>query len=262
MRHLRIILINLNRGLEYRMRSFIWFLLSLLGPLMMILFWRGSVRHSMGSWTLSELNSYYFLIIIAAASLVSHSEDDVAKEDIQDGQLVSYLLRPYSYYWSKFFEEIPFRILQGLYGIISLILFFIFLKTTIIISHDPAILVLATLTALLALFISFTYKVILGQVAFWLIDTRGVFELSEIAIILFAGFNLPIELFPHWLRTFSLFTPFPYIVYFPVISFLGRQTVTQIMQTVLIQLTWLGIFLLFRQWQWRQGIKKFSGVGT
>ena len=75
--------------------------------------------------------------------LSSHIEEDVAEFDIQQGDLVRYLIRPFPYYWIKFIEEIPYRILQGSYGIIIMITVAVFFGKFIYLTHDP-IMIFAT----------------------------------------------------------------------------------------------------------------------
>ena len=120
MRVLRILNLQIEKLFEHRLRSFIWFLNPLINALIMLLFWRGILHDSggsIGAWNMSSITGYYFLLMIAGSFLVSHVEEEVAYRDIKDGNIVRYLIKPFSYYTIKFLEEIPYRLLQGFYGV-------------------------------------------------------------------------------------------------------------------------------------------------
>ena len=112
MRHLRIFLLHLQYAFELRSRSFVWFLISFINASIYLLFWQGALRTGnviVEGLSLSGITSYYLLLIIAGAFLTVHIDEDIALGDIKQGYLVKYLTRPFSYFWIKFIEEIPYR---------------------------------------------------------------------------------------------------------------------------------------------------------
>ena len=157
---LNIFFLHLQQVLHHRLRSLVWFFIPLMNNLTLILFWSGALKNSTPSanWTMSSVTTYYFLLTIAGAMLSSHIEEDIASTDIQQGNLVRYLLRPFPYYWIKFIEEIPFRILQGSYGIIFAHSFSLTFGKLIQITTDPFVLVMSGLIAVLAYFFEFYHE--------------------------------------------------------------------------------------------------------
>lgn len=264
MRFFKIFLLNFQDVLTSRMRSFIWFLLALINPLVTLIFWIGFLKdkgNTLQGWVLPTLTSYYLLLIVAGATLIAHVEEDVAVYDIKEGGLVRFLTRPISYYYIKLFSELPWRLFQGVFGVVAFIFFFIFFNKYINFHIGIQSLILTIIMAVFAFLISFTFKMILGILAFWLTDFRGIQQLLEVITIILAGFVMPIDLFPNWLRTLSLLTPFPYIIYFPVQSFLGKFTVQESFQIIITQVFWLLFLILIYKVLWRNGLRKFSGVG-
>src|SRR3989304_6642440 len=107
MRYVRMLLLHFDLALVSRSRSFIWFLITLINPLIYLTFWRGALTAGSASpigWSLSSVASYYLLLVIAGAFLSVHIEEVVAYYDIQQGWLSNYLTRPFSYFWFKFFH--------------------------------------------------------------------------------------------------------------------------------------------------------------
>lgn len=265
MRTLRIFFLHFEGILDQRTRSLVWFLIPLIDQLLFIVFWKGALigKSEIGpGWTLSSISSYYFLLIIAAALLMCHIEEDVSEEDIKQGNLVKYLTRPFSYYWLKFFEEIPYRLLQGSYGIILYVLLIIFFGNFIVNTKDPFVFLGAIIIAAFALFISFTYKMILGLGALWVTDVGGLFQLSEMIMLIFAGFVLPLELLPKGLFAVANVLPYSYMIYYPAIAFEGKLEYTQMFQVIGIQIAWLLVLRYLYKFILSIGIKRFSGVGN
>ncbi len=264
MRSLRIMLLHFEHIAEHRVRSFVWFLVSLFNPLLFILFWIGAFQGKTeisSNWTTSSITSYYLLLTIAGAMLMSHIEDDVARQDIQNGELVNYLLRPFSYFWMKFFEEIHYRLLQGFYALIVFFIFSLFFHELIKITTDPIIVFFGAIIITLALLLSYVFKMIIGLLAFWTVDIRGIFNLIEIILVIFAGYIVPIDLLIGPLSRIATALPFAYMIYYPVVVFQGKLVFNQLPGIIIVQIFWLFLFVFVYKFLWNKGVKKFSGIG-
>lgn len=264
MRQLRILALHFEGILEHRFRSLIWFLNAFLNPLIVLLYWYGSLLSSgksLDGWSLSYFTSYYFILIFVGAFTVSHVEEDIAFEDIQQGNLVKYLLRPLSFYWFKFYEEIPYRVLQGSYGLIVFMLLLILFGKFISITQNPLIMLMSLLMFVLAYFLSFTFKIIMGLLAFWTTEIGGTYQVVEVVTIVLTGVIMPLDLYPQVLKSISFFLPFSYMVYFPIIALQGKLPIPQLLLTIVVQLTWLAVLVGIYRLTWNNGIKKFTGVG-
>lgn len=264
MRFLRIFLLNFQRIFEHRTRSFVWLLVSLFNPLLFILFWRGAFegrKEIAAGVTLTSLTAYYFLLTVIGAFLSAHIEESVAFVDIQEGKISAYLLKPFSYYWSKFFEEIPYRILQGFYGIIILLALRIIFGSFLTVTDNLPIIVLALFTMILAYLLSFTMKIVLGVLAFWFTEMRAIFQVAEAIILIFAGYIMPLVMLPDNLKKLADNLPFAYVIYYPVVIIQGKVQIQTILRVMLIQIFWLFFFILLFKILWRRGLMKFTALG-
>ena len=264
MRILRIVALHFQQALQYRSRSFLWFLLALLNPAIYLLFWRAAINsgHIIGTKVVfNDIASYYLLVVIAGALLIAHVEEDVAMVDIKQGELVKYLLKPFSYFWMKFIEEIPYRVIQGTYGWIGLLIMLLIFGNILKVVHDPLQIVYAICISIAAFFLSFVFKMIIGITTFWIDDFSGLQQLMFVLISLFAGFIQPLEYFHPVLRSIALATPFPYMIYYPVVAWTGVLPVSQALNVLLIQLAIISVFAYIYAVLWKKGVKEFTGVG-
>ncbi len=262
MRYVRLFLLHFQNLLEHRSRPLVWFLVGIIDPLVILLYWKGAYvgKESIAGWTFEHIVSYYIFLLVLAPFLFVHIEEDIAKIDIQKGELVKYIIRPFSYFWFKFFEEIPYRLLEGIYGIFFCLLF-ILLGNIVIISNNIEILVLSSIVIVLAYGISYIFKAILGLLAFWITDISGVLQFMEVVFLIFAGFIVPISLLPEGLYIISKLLPFAYMMYFPVIALQGKLAYGELLRVISIQILWILCLYSVYRFLWNKGVRTFTAVG-
>jgi hypothetical protein len=194
---INIALLHFQQVFHHRLRSFVWFLIPLLNQPYLILFWRGALStprpppmdHACGHRLLFSVDDCRF------APVFPHRRGCGAlRYPVRRAYQIPH--PPLPYYWIKFIEEIPYRILQGFYGVILVILFTLFFGTVVRLSGDPVIVLSCLIMCVLAFFLSFTLKMNLGMSAFWFKDSRGFFELITIVMIVFSGGIIPIHFLP------------------------------------------------------------------
>lgn len=260
MRYLKLFSIYFQDAFAQRARSLVWFLISLIGPIIMIIFWRGaSYQHT--SWSFSTISTYYFLLIIASAFLMTHPEEWIAEEHIKGGNLAQFLLRPFSYFFSNFMSELPWRIIQGLFGLIVVVICYYLFGKLINISFSFQNLIISIIISILGYLLGFVYKMNLALLAFWFTEISGILQVSDILIFTFGGYIAPIFLFPDTLAHIATILPFSYIIYFPVVAFQGKVDVLNFFRIVGIQVAWITLFSVSYKILWRKGLKKFTATG-
>jgi len=259
MRYLNIFLLSAQEAFEDRSKLAVWFLLGLISPLVLILFWRGA--NNLGGWTIEQIISYYLLVVAMNVFLMSHHELRVAVIDIKEGGLTAYLLKPFSYFWIRFFNEMAFRVIQGFFGFLILFILMQLFPNIFAFTNSPTLIFLSVVTALLSLFLIFIFKTLIGLTAFWVTESRGVFEAFDVLLTLFAGYLMPLAFLPDQIQAFIYFTPFPYMIYFPVIGLEGKLTDMQLFQVIGVQILWIALFYFLYKKMWSSGIKKYTAVG-
>lgn len=264
MRYFRIFLLQTQEVLEARSLSVVWFLTSLTTPILMLIFWSGATAAAGGkifSWSYSNFATYYLFIALAGSMLTAHIEENIAFEDINKGELSQYILKPFPYYARKFLMELPWRLFQGCLAITGIIIVAFFVKNLVSVTSSPIVFFLAVFIAILAFILSFTFKMILGLLAFWFTEISGVMNVNEIIFGIASGAIIPLEFFPRSLRMIFDVLPFSYMIYYPIIAFLGKLNITTLLQVILMQLLWIAILGLVYKFTWAKGRKTFTAVG-
>lgn len=262
MRYVKIFLLHFQYVFEQRGKSFVWLLVSLINPFILLLYWNAALRtNNIYGWSLSSISTYYFLLIITAALLMSHIDESVSEDDIAEGKLVSYIIKPFSYFLYNFIREIPYRLLQGFFGLFSCVLFYLAFGNFLSFSSDINKIGFVLTILALGYLLSFTFKIFIGLLAFWLTDISGFYQLIEIVLLIMAGYILPLNVMNSSLRLVADLSPFPFMIYYPVLALQGTLSVHDLLIVIFKQLFWILIFASIYKITWNKGIKKFTGLG-
>lgn len=211
----------------------------------------------------SQIISYYITTVLLSALVVTHMKEHIMQLDIQNGEMSRYLLKPQSYYWYNIiFNEIPYRIIQGSYGIIVMVCIAVFFPGFISLGHDTALLSLGFLSAGMGFFICANIEIILGLLAFWFYDLKLIHNAYEVIFIILGGINMPLYLFPRFLEQIAFLTPLPYIIYVPTLFITGHVTATTIPIMLTQQFLWLIGTSIVYQIIWKRGIRVYTASGS
>lgn len=256
--------LNMQDALDSRARSVVWFLLAIINPLTLLIFWQGALKEQssfLSGWNSSSITSYYLLLMLASTLLHVHIEEEVAEYDIKEGKLSTYLLKPFSYLGFKFLTELPYRLLQTSFAVLIFVAISIFFPRLLGLDLTFQNITLLIPVLMLAHVISFLFKMIVGLATFWLTDYHGLQELVFVILLVLAGFVMPLEFYPQLISKIAHLTPFPYMIYYPVVVMQGKLALSELIKLLISQSFWAIILFLAYQTVWAKGVKKFTAIG-
>jgi ABC-2 type transport system permease protein len=246
-------------------QTVVWFLFALVNPLANLFFWRGAYGSSqvgLNGWTSGEIMTYFLFLILGGGVLLSQIEWDVAYQDIFNGRLSFLVLRPFPYILYKLLLELPWKASQAFFGLLFISFYIVVLHGQFVIIQQPVDIAIAIVIAVLGYLLSFVFKMILGLTALWLVEFTGLQQMLEVTIIVCAGFVMPLILFPELLRSVLLHLPFAFMIYYPIISWIGKLTMPELLLVILYQCFYLSLFSIVLAFLWKRGLRKFTGVGN
>ena len=113
----------------------------------------------------------------------------------------------------------------------------------------------------LAVVVSFFFRVLYNVVGFWTTDVRGTMMLGGIIANLFSGFLIPVSFFPDWLAAIARATPFPSIVQTPIDIFVGTVSGPAIVGALVTQIAWAIALGLAARWTFDLGVRRLVVQG-
>jgi viologen exporter family transport system permease protein len=112
------------------------------------------------------------------------------------------------------------------------------------------------LSVLLACAVVALIGLLLGMIAFWTLETGGMWAIYRFTNLFFAGGLVPLWLFPGPLRTLAELLPFQTQANIPVSIYIGRIAGADILRGLAIQLTWVVLLALFVRWVWSRAVRR------
>lgn len=259
-----VIKIGFENTLVYRFNFFIRAAFGLVPLLATIFLWRTVYRGQagpVGGYTLPGMISYYLLVTIVDTLTAVNEDDWQIAADIKDGNISQFLLKPINYLVYRLCLFVSGKVIFAAASLLPVGLFIYCLRQYMVAPPDATALgcsvVSIFLTGLLQFFMSYT----MALTAFWLL------EVSTFIFIIFAfeyiagGHLFPLNILPPGIEQALNYTPFPYLLFFPVSVYLGQARGAALWQGLCTQAAWTISFYLLARMVWSRGIRKYSAVG-
>ncbi|MEL6248040.1 MAG: ABC-2 family transporter protein [Cyanobacteria bacterium J06627_15] len=243
--------------LEYRAELVFW-VLSGSFPLILMGLWNkaaSSGQFGLGPITLVR---YFLAVFLVRQFTVVWVIWDFERE-VLEGKLSPLLLQPLDPGWRHFASHLAERLAR---------LPFVFFLVGLFFALYPAALWWPSgfgwLGGLVGIALAFCLRFLMqytyAMLAFWIERATAVEQFSFLLYIFFSGMVAPLQLFPEAVRTVVLWTPFPYLIYFPAAMLVGLPV--ELGRGLLVIAGWCAFFAGLNRWLWRRGLRRYSGMGA
>ncbi|MFF0493656.1 ABC transporter permease [Nocardia sp. NPDC004068] len=213
-----------------------------------------------GGYGADEIGAYVWLSqgLLGALALMGPPPDIV--ERIRNGDIAVDFLRPLDIQMSCLATDLGRAactlLLRGAPSVAAGML-----TLQLALPHGSAPYALGAVSVLLAVTISALLLFSVALVGFWLVETRGLRLLYQIVATFLAGLFVPVHLFPGWLYTAAVLTPFPSLLQGPIDVLSGRATGLDAAKIIAVQLVWVAVALLLGRLLLRAGQRKLEVQG-
>lgn len=262
-RYLSIIKIEWQRQLTYRFEFFGWRFANFLEILVQLLIWTSLFTGDeiIRGYTYSQMLTYIVIGWLITFITSNYGYEEIISREIKDGTLSNLLIKPFHYLryisarvigrsWMAFITGI---FMQGI-----LILFF---HNQILGPINISSLVIVVIMTLLAFINRFLFSIIVGMCAFWTTETNGIFAAYRVLQNLLSGTYFPLDLLKPTITRLFFLTPFIYAFFIPTQIYLGRITIGQGLQGIIIQVGWAFLLIVLIYLLWKRGLKRYESTG-
>jgi ABC-2 type transport system permease protein len=243
--------------LEYRAELFIWLLSNSLPFILMGAWLKASETGSFG-FTALEFIRYFLAVFVVRQFNIVWVIWDFERELIS-GQLSHRLLQPIDPFWHHLINHIAERFARLPMLVVLIALFFVLYPQSFWIPSWSTGL-LATFIVAIAFLLRFLIQYTFGLLSFWTERASAIEQLWFLTYIFLSGIIAPLDVFPPLVRDIVMWTPFPYMVYFPAALLVGKAI--DVWQGIGVMAGWMVVFFVISRWLWRKGIKQYSGMGA
>ena len=260
-----VFLTGLQSNVIYRVNFAVRGFFSLFHLTAVVLLWgAASLGKSggLGGFTLGQTITYFVTLLILQFFISAFNEDYQISEEIRNGLINQFLLKPINYFAYRFSIFVAARTVSGLTVFLPLLIALPVLKGYLTFPHDYHVLLFGLPAMAMSALIQFCIAYCFGLLSFWFLEIQGFVILSMAVETLLGGQMFPLDLLPAWAYDIARCLPFYYQMYFPAAIFTGRLTdVAAIYQGYAIQATWVVILLLANQILWSRGLRRHTAVG-
>ncbi len=207
-------------------------------------------------YTLSKMIKYQFGIFLLDLFVRSHFFSQNLSTDIRLGKISSFILYPFhfiNYQLSQFIANKFLQLLIGSTAILTALLF------KVIEIDSFSVFIYFLLFVIITSIFWFFIQTIIGLFAFWIDETWSLNVSFRFITAFLSGAFIPLDLYPELLKNILIWTPFPYLVYFPVKILMGDEV--PILFCVSILSVWTLILIFIALWAWKKGLKLYTGAG-
>ncbi|MDB6093562.1 MAG: hypothetical protein JWM32_1124 [Verrucomicrobia bacterium] len=257
-------LVGLQSNLVYRMNFAVRGFFSLFHLAVVFVLWGAAFAHTptMGGFNFAQTLTYFLVMLVMQFFVGAFNEDYQISEEIRNGLINQFLLKPINYFLYRFSIFLAARFVTGALILIPLVIALPLLRNYLVIPHDLWRLPMGLLAMGLSALIQFSIAYCFGMLTFWFLEIQGFVILSMAVESILGGQMFPLDLLPGWVYRIAQFLPFYYQTYFPTAILTGRiNELALVWQGLGIQLIWVVVLLTFNQFLWHRGLRRHTAVG-
>lgn len=209
-----------------------------------------------------QMMAYVFLVLLVTSFIMSAPSNDNVGGEISNGTLNNFLIKPIGYlrYWLT--RDWASKLLNMLFAVFEFTLLYFLFRPQIYFSNSPIQLVLGIMLAVISALIYYLLTKLAVSVAFWTPEsTWGFMFIILVLMEVLAGSIFPLDLLPKPVMTFLQFTPFPYMIYYPIAILIGKIDIVSASRIFLQSVVILGFWYVVAMKVWKKGLKNYAAVG-
>ncbi len=262
----QVLSLELRRTFAYRFEFWFRFIGVLFANIAIAYFlWKAIYEHSgeatFQGFTFKAMIFYYVLVPLTENITRSHDPGFVSTE-IYSGTLTRYLIFPMPFFLYKYSSTLATVTVAAGQMLIVVVGYALIVGFPAELQVSPSSLALGLLAAMVASLLNFFMVSCIEMVAFWADNIWSLSVMLMFCTRLLGGALLPLALFPERAQAIIPYTPFPYLVSFPVLTMMGKVAVEDWTRGMVILVIWIALLAFLHRIVWKRGSLKFSGVGN
>lgn len=262
---LKVLSVSFQQEFTYRLNFIMWRVRNVMQILVFYFLWN-SVFQDSGvnyfGYTKEKIIAYAFLLIFVRAVILSSRSIDVSGI-ISSGELSNYLLKPINFFKYWMTRDLSSKLLNIIFSFIEISVLFLILQPTLFIQSNILHIFFFVLALIIAAVIFFSISMLTSFVPFWIpeVGWGAQFLVIIIFIEFLSGAFFPLDVFPDVVQKILKLTPFPYLVFVPIKTYLGIEDVKTIIVNLTIGSIWAMSLMFLVKKVWQKGLKEYEAVG-
>ncbi|MCB0385329.1 MAG: ABC-2 family transporter protein [Bdellovibrionales bacterium] len=213
-----------------------------------------------GGYSFSMMVAYYILAPFVDR-IIRANNAFVISQEIYEGSLSRYLIYPVNYLGFRFVSTLAHALVGMVQMILGVGVILAIWGRPEELSIGWAGLGMGIVSCLMSIFVYYLMASTIEMVAFWADNVWSLLVMLQFSSAFLGGGLIPLTVFPEWVQGGLLYTPFPYLIGYPIQAFMGRLSYGEWAQGILISLLWTLPLMMALGWVWNRGRRSYTGVG-
>lgn len=256
--------VGLQSNLVYRWNFAIRGFFSLFHLAVVFILWGAAYagKEEIGGFGMGETITYFIMLIVLQFFVSAFNEDYQISEEIRNGLINQFLLKPINYFGYRFSIFVAARLVSGALVLVPLLLAYPFLHDYITFPDELWRIALGVPAMFIAALVQFSIAFAFGMLTFWFLEIQGFVILSMAIEYILGGQVFPLDLLPPAILRVAEYLPFYYQMYFPAAVFTGRiDDPALVLRGLAIGTGWAVVLLAFNRILWVRGLRRHTAVG-
>ncbi len=247
---------------QYRAAMIIWLIGLVVQPVVYLVVWLTVAKTqggAVGGFTGADFSAYYIAYMVVNHLTFTWFMFEFEYR-VRSGSFSPLLLQPLHPIHRDIATNIAYKLLTLVLVVpVTFLLAWVFAPRAEL--HSWSLLAFLP-SLLLAFLLRFLVEWALALAAFWTTRVDAINQIFFALMFFLAGRMAPLELMPNWVQTLAYWSPFPWMVAFPVDLVLGKLTQAEAVEGLVIQAAWSLLALGLLSTVWKRGVKAYSAVGS
>lgn len=264
-KYLAIFVVSLQERFVYRANFFMMTFVRFIPIVTTIYLWRAvyaaSEEDEIGTLEYPEMIGYYLLVMVSRAFSSMPQLSWTIAQDIREGELNKYLIRPVSYMGFMLTTRISHKLVYWIMAAVPYAIVFYLLRDFL---HAPIGLwtwAAYLCSLVLSMLIGFLIATAVGLIGFWYLEISSLLFVVMSLEYFLSGHMVPLTVLPEGMTRILLYLPFQYEAYFPAMLLMGRIPADRLAAEMCLQVGWVVVLLLICRILWKAGLKRYGAYG-
>lgn len=264
-KYISIFRISFAQEFAYRLNFIMWRVRNVMQFLLLFFLWNTVYQDPsrvVFGYDKAKILTYVFGILVIRAIVFSARAVDVAG-DISRGDITNLLLKPINFFKFWLTRDISSKGLNLIFAAVEFSILFLILRPPFFLQTDPATLIAFIISLGLAMLTFFVLLMITSFVPFWFPEAAWGAQFLVVVIMteFLSGGLFPLDILPAGIQKFLYFTPFPYLIFFPIQVYLGKISGQMLLGGIFIALFWFFVLVIAMRYIWHKGLLVYKAEG-
>lgn len=246
----------------YRLNFVMWRVRTVLQLLMVYFLWFALIpaNRELFGYSQSLMLTYILGVSFLSAVILSTRTQEIG-ENINSGDLSIFLIRPINYFSYWFARDVGDKLFNIVFFIAEITILLFILKPPLFVQTEILYIFFSIIAIIFAIALYFLFGSLMGMIGFWSPEVWAPRFILFVLLNFFSGSLFPLDILPKPLFAIFQFTPFPYLLYFPMKIYLGQLSFSLVYQGLFVSFIWIGILIFVLKAVWTKGLRMYTAVG-